>query len=256
MNLPSLTTVNIKARQFLLRIREGLTKLGEMVVVKSTVTDTGAVADGLPRDTILRPGMVLGKKASDGLFYPADDVSNVGNICQPASVSSLIAIAATAASKVFKYKVNGGPELSVTMGAGDNTCDLVVAALNADPAFAGNLIADKVATPVANTLRIRTVRAGVTEYFEITDGNFNDQGGVANDTFADNTKAGGSDGDYRVLGLGAGGFEDHLDMLGRDGAVADQGAPNVLAGEFDESQLLNSTPEAKAVLARRGSIFG
>lgn len=256
MNLPTLYSVNIKARQFLLRVREGLTKLGEMVIVKSTVTDTGAVASGLPRATILRPGMVLGKKAADGLYYPADDVTNVGNLNQPASISSLIAIAATVASKVFKFKVNGGPEFSVTMGGGDNTCDLVVTALNANARFAANLIADKVATPVANTLRIRTLRAGVNEYFELTDGDAHDQGGTANDTYADNTKAGGSDGDYRVLGLGAGGHEDHLDMLGPDAAVADKGAPNLLAGEFDESELLNATPESKAVLARRGSIFG
>lgn len=254
MNLASLVSINIKARQFLVRARDALLKIGAMVMVKSTVTDTGAVAAGLPRATILRPGMVLAKKASDGLFYPADDTTNIGgSICSQASVTSLIAIAATAAGKVLKIKMCGGSEFSVTMGGGDNTCDLVVTKLNSDARFAANLIASN---DGSDKLVIKSLRAGVNEYFELTDGNFHDQGGVANDTFADNTKAGGSDGDYRVLGLGGGGYEDHLDMLGRDGAVADQGAPNLLAGEFDESELLNSTPEAKAVLRRNGSIFG
>lgn len=254
MMLPGITNVNIAARPFLLRSKANRTIVGEMVQVKSTVTDSGAVGSGLPRATILRPGMVLGKKTSDGLFYPADD-SNVSG-SQVASVSSLIAIAATAASKTFKWKYKNGVEHTVTLGGGDNSCDAVVTALNADDLFAADLIADKVATPVANTLRIRSRRAGADEYFTITDGTLNDHGGVAEDTFEDNTGHGGSDGDYRVLGLGGGGHEDHLDMLGRDGAVADQSAPNLMAGEFDESELLNLTPDAKAVLTRRGSFFG
>jgi len=131
-----------------------------------------------------------------------------------------------------------------------------VTALNADALFKADLIADKVATPVANTLRIRARRAGSDEYFEITDGTLNDQGGADQDTFANNTTAGGSDGDYRVLGLGGGGHEDHLDMLGKDGNVAAQAAANLLAGHFDESELIGLTPDAKAVLSRRGSIFG
>lgn len=253
MQLPGLKSFDIPQRGFLLRLKDTFRKPGAMIQVKSTVTDSGAVGGGLPRATILRPGFVLGQKAVDSLFYKADDVTNVGNICTSGSATSLVAIGAGAASKTFKFKVNGGIEVTVTMGGGDNTCDLVVAKLMASIPFAGNLVATNVNT---NFLKIQTLRAGVSEFFEITDGTINGQGGVANDTFANNTKAGGSDGDYRVLGLGGGGHEDHLEMLDATATAADQGAPNLMAGEFRESQLLGSTPEAKAVLARRGSFFG
>lgn len=251
MDLPAFNSVDIPNRPFL--VRHAYAKAGEMVTVKSTVTDSGAVAAGLPRSTILRQGSVLGQAVADSKFYNANDVTNVGNICTQGSVTSLIAIGAGAANKLFKFRVNGGQEITVTMGAGDNTCDLVVTKLLASIPFAANLFAANVNT---NFLQISTLRAGAVEFFEITTGNFNGQGGVGNDTFADNTKAGGSDGDYRVLGLGGGGFDDVLDLFGPLGAVQDKGAANLKSAEFKTTQLLNLTPEAKAVLTRRGSFFG
>lgn len=210
-------------------------------LIKSTVTDSGSSPT-----TRIRRGLVIVLKTSDGLFYRADDAAAGADRNGVASAVSLVALGAGSASKTFKYKYKGGAEATITMAAGDDTAAEVVTALNADTEFARNLIASQ----AANVLTIKTKKAGADEYFEITDGTLNDQAGVDQDTFLNNTTKFGTDADYRVV-------ERMVDMLNpASGVVYDAEAETSLAAYYDESQLLGLTAEARVVLSRRGAIFG
>lgn len=223
-----------------LRNTQGARK-GGAITVDSTVVDTG---NGLARTTLIRQGLVVVKVTSTGRFIRAD--TSGGDRNAVATKSSLVAIGAGAASKTFKWRYKGGAEQSVTTGAGDNTAALVAAALNADAGFARHLIASN----SGSTLIVSSREAGSSVYFEITDGTINGQGGTAQDTFANNTTAGGTDADYRVLG-DDGGLPG--DMFDPAGAVANQTFANWIAGDFDSSKLIGPTAESLAVLAHRGS---
>lgn len=247
MILPGVKKLSLPARGFLGSQRPEDRRSGGAIVLKSTVVDTG---NGLARTTLIRPGFVVGKKSSDGLFYRADDTSNVTGPTA-ATVTSAADIGAGAASKTFKWKYKGGGEQTVTMGGADDTPAEVVTKLNGDE----NFNADLIASLNGNKLVITARRGGVSEYFQITTGTLNGQGGSTDDTFTDNAMYGGSDPDYRVTGTGDGGYADYVDMLGSDGAAANQYTPNLVAGVFKESQLIGLTAEAKAVLTARGSIF-
>jgi hypothetical protein len=59
----------------------------------------------------------------------------------------------------------------------------------------------------------------------------------------------GTDADYRVV-------EDYVDMLDEGGVAGNAVAKTSMAGFYKESNLLNLCAEARAVLTRRGSIFG
>lgn len=244
MRLPGVKKVSWPSRDILATgSADRARAAGSSATVKSTVTDSGS-----DRSTLLRPGFVIGKGAD--AFYAATDAANViGSSC--AVATSKIDLGAGTASKVFGWKYKGGAEQTVTMAGSDDTPAEVVTALGANAGFTRDLIASL----NGNKLVVTSRRGGVGEYFQITAQNFNGQGGVAQDTFTNNSQYGGADADYRVLGTGDGGYTDYTDMLGADLVVSDTPANNLVAGWFIETQLIGLTAEAKAVLTRRGSLF-
>lgn len=211
---------------------------GTDVLVKSTVTDSGNTA---MRTTILRPGTVLVKKTSDGLYYSAIFSDSNGDRCTAASISSATGITASWASTTQTFVVNGGASIAVTLGGADDTNDEVVTALNADATFqAAGLIADVNSSAV----RVRTVQGGAHMSFKWTSSYASTFGAsVAS------AEGYGTDADYRVV-------EDYVDMLDESGTAGNSVAKTSMAGFYKESNLLNLCAEARGVLTRRGSIFG
>lgn len=209
----------------------------ESIILDSGNTDTGST----PNDKF-RAGNVCVKRASTGRYVEANDANGDRN--GQASAASLIAIGAGAASKTFKWKYKGGEEQTVTLGAGDNTAALVVTALNADADFSADLIASQ----ASNILTIKTKRSGADEYFEITDGTLNDQGGVDQDTFANNTLKIGTDAEYRVT-------LEFAELKDADGTAVHDEVLAARVGHFKKANLINLTAEAEATLRKWGSIF-
>lgn len=235
---PKVQKVTIAGREFLLD-RTGA-EPGPGVTLNSATRDSGNTPT-----TQLRPALVVGKHASNGTFYEADHASVKKSA--PATVTSTIDIGAGAASKTFKFLTDpAGPEFTVTLGAGDNTTALVVTALNANAQFAAALFAKA----SASTLVIESRNVSSEGYFKITNGTLNDQGGADQDTFVDNVEYRGTDGEYYVLD------EPFVDMLDDAGTASDQVAGKTIRrGNFDTSQLLKLSEDAKKVFLRRGSYF-
>lgn len=211
---------------------------GTDVLIKSSVTDSGNSA---MRTTILRPGFVVVKKTSDGLYYAATFSGSNGDRSAAASVSSATGITTSWASTTQTFVVNGGASIAVTLAGSDDTNAEVVTALNASALFhAAGLIADVSASAV----RVRTTEGGAHKSFVWTSSYADTFGtGVAS------AEGFGTDADYRVI-------EDYVDMVDESGSVADSLAKTSMAGFYDESQLINLSGDARAVLTRRGSIFG
>lgn len=191
----------------------------DKVVIQSDSTNEDA---GGPRATMLRPGNVLIKGASDSVWY--DDTSG-GQASAVASVTGTVSDASSNAGfgKTFIWQVNGGVSQTVTMGsttASHDTNAEIVSILNADADFAADLIADE----SGNYVRIRAKRLG--DYFTIGAGTLNAVCG-----FTDSTTHRGTDADYAVT-------VDYCDQLTPLGATSDARVAAVRSGVFDLSNLV------------------
>lgn len=223
-----------------------LSTRGEGITITSGVVDS---SNGLERTSILRPGYVVVKRTSTGKYLDTSDAN--GDRDAVASATSLVDIGAGAANKTFKFKYKGGVEHTITTATATTSVSALVTLLNADDKFNSDLIADA----VSSTLRIRSKRAGSGEYFEITDGTLNGQGGSSQDTFANNTTAIGTDADYRVIGF-EGAPEEYVDLLTDLGVATDNDeTQNLWAASFVEASLVGLTTQAKACFLRRNSRF-
>lgn len=209
----------------------------------SIILDSGNTDAGNTPTTEFRAGNVVALRTSTGRYVEANDTN--GDRCTQASITGVVsdASANNGFGKTFKWKYQNGAEKTVTMGsttADHDTNAEIVAVLNADAAFAADLIASE----SGNFVNIKSRRAGSDEYFEITDGTINAVLG-----FTNNTSAAGADADYRVT-------RDLGVLTNAAGTAVHDEVQAYKAGYFDESQLINLTAEARAVLSRRGSIFG
>lgn len=227
--------------QTLVRVQVRLTgfgaESGKPAVLDKTTTDSGAT----PTNWI-RPGLVVVKLTSTGKYFAADAATGDRNAS--ATTTSLVDISAwSTGNKTFKWKYKGGVEHTVTGTSGDAVANAVTD-LNADE----NFNADLVASASANKLVITARRAGRDEWFTITDGTLNDVGG-AEATFADDTDHSGTDADYAVFD------GDTADLKDATGTACDAMIVIFPRGEFKTDNLRSLTAEARAVLARNGSLF-
>lgn len=214
-------------------------------VLGSTVTMASGQASGITPTTRHPPFTALVKKTSDGKYYLANSATNGADRNAPATVSSLIAIGAGAASKTFKWKYRGGNTLTVTGGAGDNTAALWVTLLNGNTDFNADLIASNSGA----TLIITARRGGPDEYFQVIDGTINGQGGAGDDTFVSNKFWAGSFADYRLTLWWA-------DLADGFGVAADATVPTMVGGGVVKASLCTSlSAEAQSVLASKGTVF-
>lgn len=231
--LPALVATTLADRRILLDDigrREGAD-----ITLDSTNTDAGSVPTFR-----MRPGNVVVREAASGRYREANDA--LGDRNTPAAVTALVTGAVAHQLAVITLSVDGGPAFAVTLGAADDTDAEIAAALNANARFAGECIADVVAARV----RIRTINAGSGKTLEVSDDV------AAPDSLfgaaATPSRAFGADADYRVTA-------DFADLEDENGAAIDAPVKNFFAGHFDESNLINLTAEARAVLSRRGAHF-
>lgn len=203
---------------------------GGAIVIKSTVTDSGG-----PRATILRPGLVVVKKAGDGLYYPADDAT-----ADRGTAPSITGAGHVDGNGVIALVGNHGA-ISVTTTTGAGTVANHVTDLNADAVFKAHYVASS----SGGQLKILARGTGAEEWFYIDAATLDTSGLAEGET----NGVKGTDADYRVL-------EDYVDMLDETGTAADSVASNnSKAGCYLEANLLKLTPEARATLVRRGALF-
>ena len=199
--------------------------------------DSGQSDSGSTPTSRIREGRVVVLRTSTGRYVFADDAN--GDRCTPPVVTAAEAADGDWASTTITLKRNGATVVTVTLGAGDNTTNLVVTALNANAAFRANAIASASSGRVVVTGLV----GGAGESIEIVASLATAFGtaGTASDS--------GEDADYAVT-------TQATTLLDPLGVAAHALAPALAAGNFDESELLSLTGEAKVVLSRRGSIFG
>ena len=202
----------------------------DAVTLDATNADSGATPTYR-----LRPGNVLLLDISEGNYREATDAT--------ADVSSAAAITTSSHSDGNGAIVIVGNHgtISVTTATGSGTEANNVTDLNADAEFAAHYVA----TSGAGELTITSLATGAGEYF------YMDSSTMATASFAEGTANGvhGITGDYRVL-------LEHTDMQDEDGTATDADAEVAWTGHFDESQLINLTPEARGVFLARGAHFG
>lgn len=227
--LPGITTTTDTDRRILID-DQGL-KHAPSGVLDSSNTDSGSSPA-----TRFRRGNVVILRTSTGRYVEANDAN--ADSPAPASVSASETADTDWQSAVISITVDGGVTFTVTLAATDDTDAEVVTALNANAVFAANCIADV----NGGVVRIRTLEAGDDKHLLVS-------ADLTTAFGASGTSDSGTDPDVRVV-------NENVDLIDEDGAAAHAEAAMLFAGHFDESNLINLTAEARAVLAKRGSIFG
>ena len=182
------------------------------------------------------PGTVIVKQQGSERFV--DAASDRGERNQPAAVSSQAPADAAWGGTVVTVSLAGGLGFAIPLPAAVNDTATAVDALNQSPAFSNLFLADE---DPSGRVRVRTRVAGAQAYVHVRsslDAAFGPGGAAAH----------GVDADYRVT--------DALGEL-RDlkGSRIQAIVATLFAGHFHERHLLDLTPEARVVLARRGSVF-
>lgn len=227
-SLPGVFSSTIAYRKILLS--ESLSATGDEVTLDSSNTDASATPTHR-----MRAGNVVVLRTSTGRYVEAND-ANADTGTAPAITTS----SHTDGNGAIVIVGNHGT-ISVTTTTGTGTEANNATDLEADATFA----AYYTATSAAGELTITANRAAADEWF------YMDSTTMATASFAegvDNASL-GADPDVRVVTLAG-------DLQDADGTAQHAPAANLLRGHFDESQLINLTGQAKAVLSRRGSVFG
>lgn len=211
-------------------------ELDQPITLDSTNADAGAGVSGL-----FRSGNVVVKKSGGSTYVEADDAT--AEVSTRASVTSTNS-SFTSGGTTFKWKRNG-VEHTVTNTTGTGTVADWVTDLNADAHFAADLIADD-----SSGLRIRSLRAGEAESFQITDGTLN-----ADAAFTEDAIISGSDADVRIT-------EEHGQVTDDSGAAKIDNVTASRNGHYSLANLIiggtkgaTLDPEHRAILERRGCIF-
>lgn len=199
--------------------------------------DSGDTDSGATPTWRIRPGNVMVKVTSSGRYVEANDTA--GDAPTAPAV-----LAAEAGDDDWKGAVvtlwrNGVSVVAVTLGGSDNTTALVNTALNANAIFAANAIASASGSPT-KTL-ITGLVGGADQTLKVTCD-------LASAFGANGTDDVGSDPDYVVT-------ETEVDLQDRNGTAIHQDVPVSRLGDYDESELINLTSEARRVLLSRGSTF-
>ncbi|MCA8924572.1 MAG: hypothetical protein KDD82_22360 [Planctomycetes bacterium] len=226
--LPGIYTQEYEDRRYVVT-KEGLVR-GQDVVV-----DYRASSPLTPAHRIL-PGTVIVREAGSGRYTDAENARGERN--QPASVSSQAPADAAWGGTMVTVSLAEGFGFTIPLAAGVNDNATAIDALNQSPAFATLFLADE---DPNGLVRVRTRAAGAQAYLHVRsslDAAFGAQGIAGH----------GVDANYRVT-------DGKAELRDLAGARIHALAPTLMAGHFDERELLRLTPEARVVLARRGSVF-
>jgi len=204
---------------------------GSDVVLRSTALDQGNTPPWR-----VRKGFVVVKNSQDGIYSAANDPQADRN--QGAVVTAAMSADATWPGKTITLSLRGRQIVTVLVGANSNTDALVVADLTANATF----VQFAVAAVVNQRVQITSLDAGADVVMKITSN--------LPTAFGPNgTDAGGQDADYRVTA-------ETCDLIDPTGAPANNLVKTSIKAWYLEAALLGLTGEARAVLSRRGAIFG
>ena len=226
--VPGVYTQEYEDRRYVVT-EEGLVR-GQDVVV-----DYRASSPVTPAHRIL-PGTVIVREAGSGRFTDAENARGERN--RPAGVSSQAPADVAWGGTVVTVSLADGLGFAIPLAAAVNDNATAIDALNQSPAFATLFLADE---DQNGLVRVRTRAAGAQAYVHVQsslDSAFGPQGTAGN----------GVDADYRVT-------DGKAELRDLAGARIHAMAPTLMAGHFHERELLRLTPEARVVLARRGSVF-
>lgn len=206
-----------------------------LVVGSVAVLDPSARSPLPPPHRLLAGTVIVRSARQPALFLTATDP--LGQRCLPAEVTSLAVADAAWAGSVLTTSLAPGLGVAVPLDAQATTTAAVVDQLNQNPLFAGDFLADD----AGGRVRIRTREAGAHTLLRVESS--------LPAAFGPNGLAGaGRDADYRVTDATG-------EVRDMDGNPLEAAVPTVVVGHFRESELLELTPEARAVLSRRGSLF-
>lgn len=232
MGMPAYTTFVDEDRKLYVQAVDGREySQGSDVILRSTALDQ---ANNPP--SRVRKGFVIVKTSADGIFSSANDPQADRNL--GAVVTALQTADQGWAGKSITLSIRGRPVATVPLGANSNTDALVVADLNGNAAFAQFAQAAVVGARV----QITSLDVGADVVLKVTSTNPAAFG-------ANGTDAGGADADYRVTA-------EPVDLIDATGAPSNSSVKTSIKAFYVESALLGLTGEARAVLARRGALFG
>ncbi len=203
---------------------------GSDAVVQNDVTDTGSTPN-----TRIRPGQVLVLRTATGEYVEAGDTN--GDTNGAASIDSAEAVDGDWGGTNLTINING---YEATIDPGINAA-AAIAAIAADAQLDDRVVGSDAGGGV---LRITSRETGANQALVVT---HDLATGWANGLLPN--YANGTDADYRVS-------TDFVDLLDDNQVATAQPVATALVGFFDESNLRDLTSEARAVLSRRGSIFG
>ena len=185
----------------------------------------------------IEPGTAIVRRRGSRRFVQAGHPDGEHN--QPAAVSSLQPADPAWANTLITVSLADGLGFPVLLDANAVDNAAVLDQLNQDPPFAAQFLADE---DTNGMIRVRTRDAGAGCRLHV-------QASIPAAFGPNGSAAHGLDADYRLT-------DGWADLLELGEGPTPYVVPTVLAGHFDESQLLHLTPEARVVLTRRGSIFG
>ena len=202
---------------------------------QDVVLDNRTSSPVTPAHRIL-PGTVVVRQRNSDRF--TDALSDRGERNLPAAISSLAPADGAWGGSVITTSLASGLGFAIPMPVAVADNATAIDALNQSQAFSNLFLADE---DQNGMVRIRTRSAGAPAYVHV-------QSSLDTAFGANGTAAHGRDADYRV--------SDSLGEL-RDlkGSRIHASVATILAGHFHEPHLLHLTPEARVVLARRGSFF-
>jgi hypothetical protein len=204
---------------------------GSDVVLRATALDLG----NSPPSRV-RKGFVIVKSSQDGIFSAASDPQADRN--RGAVVTALQTADQGWAGKTITVSLRGRPVVAVPLGPNTNTDALAVADLLANATFAQFFAANVAGARV----QIASLEAGADVVVSVTSNNPAAFGAHGQD-------GAGQDADYRVTA-------ESVDLVDPTGAPANNTVKTSLKAFYLEAALIGLTGEARAVLARRGAIFG
>jgi len=198
------------------------------------------ILDRLTRSSVppafrIPAGTVIVRLQSGQTFVDASDPR--GGRCLPAEIRALQPADAAWANTLISAGLARGLGFAVQLDPAATTTGAVVDQLNRHVPFGLHFLADD----VQGVVRIRTRETGghVHMFAESSlPAAFGPSGSAAH----------GLDADYRVS-------DETVEVRDLDGNPIEALVSTLVMGHFDESELLNLTPEARAVLSRRGALF-
>lgn len=217
---------------------------GQARLAGNDVPMASGQASALTPTSLHPPGTVLVKKTSGGKYYLATDQSN-GDRNTPASVATLVTNPGSGGWDGDVVIKGHWGSLTVTLSGANTDADVAAAIIAAIAAQNPESKARVTAADTTGEVTFTNLDSGPETWLSVHHATVTAMFGAAgaSTTFGYPTNA-----DYRVT-------DGYARLADIKGTAQDFLVPTLKAGHFRLSALSNLTPEAKAVLASRGSIF-